>query len=300
MVEPHLVDTVTRPDGCSIAMRVYNPDATRAFVLSNGLGCGDPMWRYVLAEFAKDHRVVTWDYRGQGDSSNAEGPGAYSAKALAADLDAVQQAAGVSQAVHVGFGLGALVALEHHRWQRDAVEALVLIQGGVTGGAQNVSWAATLARQAYAHAAPLAPLVGRLTTHPLGARSLGLFHGLATRARIVGRTCSLEDFEGVMASLAEQQEANLFALSRGVRGQDLADELGDVKVPTLVFAADKDPLAPFSLMQSIHERLHNSELERLPGSSHTPLLDLGPFIAARMRRFIEERRRQRPWKEETE
>jgi sigma-B regulation protein RsbQ len=293
MVDTRRSEFVQRPDGCSIAMRVYNPEATRAMILSNGLGCGEQMWRHLIADFARDHRVITWDYRGQGDSSDASGPGAYSPTALAADLAAVQHAAGVGAAVHVGFGLGALVVVEHHSWNRENVEALVLIQGGMSSGFGRIPLASALTREVLGRAAPLAPLLGR-ATRKLGGGALKLTHSLARRAGIVGRTCNIDDFEALVATVAEQREASLHALSRGVAGHQIAEVLAEVKVPTLVFAAEKDLFCPSSLMQGIHEMLFNSELEPLPGSSHTPLIDLGPHIAARTRRFLDERRRQEP------
>jgi pimeloyl-ACP methyl ester carboxylesterase len=58
----------------------------------------------------------------------------------------------------------------------------------------------------------------------------------------------------------------------------------------LIFGAERDPLYPEPLMRQVHETLGNSEYVRLPGASHVCLLELGPVVAARVRRFLMERR----------
>lgn len=295
MREPCRTERLERPDGCSIEMRVYNSAARRCVVLSNGLGCGEVLWRHLIDDLGSDHRVVTWDVRGQGASAEADGPGAYTASAHAADLAAVQEAAGAERAAHVGFGFGATVALEHHSWNPDTVEALVIIQGGLCRGP--LPWGAALARQALTAAVPLAPFGASILKSRQGARAIRLAHSLATRTNVVGRTCDLGDFETFLDVLAEQSTAGQLRLFRGIGSHRSVDVLARVRVPTLVFGAARDPICPEALMLQVHEALHNSEYVRLPGATHACLLERGPVISARIRRFLDERRQQTPWKE---
>ncbi len=92
MRNPDRVERFERPDGCSLELRVFNPAASRTIVLSNGLTGGEVLWRHLLDDLATDHRLVTWDYRGQGKSSEAPGPGAYALSAHLADLADTAQA----------------------------------------------------------------------------------------------------------------------------------------------------------------------------------------------------------------
>ena len=79
-------------------------------------GAGDPPivfvppWQIVhsrvykaqIPDFARRHRVVTWDNRGNGRSDRPQDPAAHTALERAANLEAVMDAAGVSAAVLVG------------------------------------------------------------------------------------------------------------------------------------------------------------------------------------------------------
>ncbi|MBU4336076.1 MAG: alpha/beta fold hydrolase, partial [Actinobacteria bacterium] len=80
-------------------------------------------------DLATDHRIVTWDYRGQGRSTAPSGPIAYSVAAIVSDLIAVQDALGVQRASHLGFGVGARVVLELHDKNSERLSSLILIQG---------------------------------------------------------------------------------------------------------------------------------------------------------------------------
>jgi pimeloyl-ACP methyl ester carboxylesterase len=292
MMAPERVARVDRPEGCAVELRVYNPSARRTIVLTNGLGCGDGHFRYLLDDLARDHRVVTWDMRGQGASTSATGPGAYAIGALAGDLAAVQSAAGAASAAHLGFGIGAVVALEHHAWSADAVDALVLVQGGLPLRGGRLPLRAAASRALLGAAAPiaaaLAPAVaGRRTRRRAlrAARAWGL----------VGPTLGLDDFATLVAESAAQSPRRQLALLRAALGHRPVDPLARVKVPTLVVAAERDPFYPEPLARRVHASLHNTELVRIPGAGHSCLLEVGPLVAARVRRFLAERQAQRPW-----
>jgi pimeloyl-ACP methyl ester carboxylesterase len=84
-------------------------------------------WKHQIPDFARRHRVLTFDPRGNGGSARPCDPAAYSEDQFAADALAVMDAAEVDRAVLVALSLGAqrglIVAAEHG----DRVRALVLI-----------------------------------------------------------------------------------------------------------------------------------------------------------------------------
>ena len=57
--------------------------------------------------------------------------------------------------------------------------------------------------------------------------------------------------------------------------------------PILIFGASGDRLCPEPLVTEVYEGIDGSEYVRLPGASHASLLELGPIIAGRIRRFLE-------------
>jgi pimeloyl-ACP methyl ester carboxylesterase len=281
MRNPEQVATVERPDGVQLALRVYNSAARHAVVLSNALACDDRFWRHVIDDLALDHCVVTWDYRGQGDSTRPQGPGAFSLAAHVADLAAVQVAVGAATAVHFGFGIGAMVALAHGQQSPAAVEALVLIQGG--GPAGGATGGATL----------LAPLGARLVRGLWNHRLQRLVHRTARRFRLVGPTCAHEDLGVLVDGWARQPLSSQCHLLRGLSSAEVTGHT--TAVPTLLLSSRDDVFCSDAWSQRLHELLPQSEYERLPGATHAALLELGPLIAHRARRFMADHRGPREW-----
>ncbi|HEX5589372.1 MAG TPA: alpha/beta fold hydrolase [Candidatus Limnocylindrales bacterium] len=60
------------------------------------------VWKAQIPDFARRHRVVAWDARGNGRSDRPSDPLAHTTRARAADLAAVMDAAGIRAAVLVG------------------------------------------------------------------------------------------------------------------------------------------------------------------------------------------------------
>jgi pimeloyl-ACP methyl ester carboxylesterase/predicted glycosyltransferase len=84
-------------------------------------------WKQQIPDFARRHRVLTFDPRGNGGSGRPGEPAAYTEDEFAADGLAVLDAAGVEQAVVVGFSLGAQRALIIAGEHPERVRGLVLI-----------------------------------------------------------------------------------------------------------------------------------------------------------------------------
>ncbi|GIF69916.1 hypothetical protein Ais01nite_79510 [Asanoa ishikariensis] len=83
-----------------------------------------------------DHRVIAFDQRGHGDSTRR--PSDVSREAYVADVLAVLDALGGADVAHVtlvGQSMGAHTALLTAAWHPDRVKRLVLLEGGVGGGA---------------------------------------------------------------------------------------------------------------------------------------------------------------------
>jgi pimeloyl-ACP methyl ester carboxylesterase len=84
-------------------------------------------WKQQVADFARRHRVLTFDPRGNGGSGRPTSPAAYSEDQFASDALSVMDAAGVEQVVLVALSLGALRALIVAGEHPERVRGLVLI-----------------------------------------------------------------------------------------------------------------------------------------------------------------------------
>jgi len=94
-------------------------------VLIQGLGVGRWGWEPVVDRLARSFRVITIDNRGIGASDAPVG--SYSTRAMAADVVAVMDDAGVESAGVVGTSLGGMVAQELALAHPERVDRLVLV-----------------------------------------------------------------------------------------------------------------------------------------------------------------------------
>ncbi|MEB0306467.1 alpha/beta fold hydrolase, partial [Cryobacterium sp. 10I1] len=99
------------PDGARIAWSSTGGNATGdPVVLVAGQGVSSRSWSPLLPTLGARHRVITFDTRGVGDSE----PGAdvrFTTAALAEDIVAVLDAAGIDRAHVYGHSMGGRVAL---------------------------------------------------------------------------------------------------------------------------------------------------------------------------------------------
>ena len=99
-------------------------------VLTHGFGATSRMFAANLDALAAGHTVVTWDLRGHGRSDAPDHPEACSVAVCVADLAAVLDESGISQAVLVGHSAGGLLSLEFQLAHPERVAGLVLEASG--------------------------------------------------------------------------------------------------------------------------------------------------------------------------
>lgn len=127
--------------------RARYPDTTGAVERDGGriayevYGTGDPaimfvppwsivhsrIWKALIPDFARRHRVIAWDARGNGRSDRPRDPAAHGDRAIAADLVAVLDATGTGSAVLVGGSGAAVPAVIVASERADRVIGLVLV-----------------------------------------------------------------------------------------------------------------------------------------------------------------------------
>ena len=68
------MSTLTRPDGATLFYEEHGDPAAEAMVLLEGMGGDIPGWRRSIPRLAAELRVVAYDFRGNGRSSEPAGP----------------------------------------------------------------------------------------------------------------------------------------------------------------------------------------------------------------------------------
>ncbi len=211
-------------------------------VLCHGLGGNHAIWWQQVEPFAAEHRLLSWDQRGFGNSSCYGGD--LGTPAARRDLRAVLDHLELESVDLVGQSMGGWVALGFALAHPDRVRRLVL--STTLAGAERVHVERLVAAE---------PARDRLNRrqHPVLSPTF------------CARTPDLAVLYNLISSFGGRP-------SPGHVLQGLADDrfpveaLADLAVPTLVLAADADELCPPTAMKPLADLVRNGEFVALPGS----------------------------------
>jgi pimeloyl-ACP methyl ester carboxylesterase len=222
-------------------------------LLVHGLGYGRWGWEPVAAELARSFRVVRADNRGIGLSDAPLGP--YRTRAMAADLVAVLDAAGIDRATVAGISLGGMIAQELALHWPERVERLVLIAtvpGGALTSPMPARGAATMAQLPYLREDRREQAAVRLAVSAAGR---------AARPDLAGRLAELR------AAHPQQPGAWSAQASAGV----MFDPHGaqrELQVPALVVQGTADQVVDPANGRTLAGLIPGARLEEVPGAGH--------------------------------
>ena len=243
-------------------------------VLIHAGNCDSGMWDPQWATWRAAHRIVRYDMRGFGRSPLP--PGRFS---HARDLVELFDELALERASLVGVSLGGRVALEIAVARPDLVDALVLVGPGLRGH----EWSHEVERFAADEAAALergdldaaAELNVRVWVD--GRRPAGTADA-AVRERVREMT---------KRSFAVQQRVGEAAEEEPLV-PDLADRLGEIRVPTLVLVGEHDIADIHEIADRLVTAIPAARNAVIPGAGHVPTLEqpeafdevVVPFLAA--------------------
>ncbi|MBW2416406.1 MAG: alpha/beta fold hydrolase [Deltaproteobacteria bacterium] len=99
-------------------------------LLTTGYTATSRMWELQLAALSAQHRVITWDLRGHGESGSPDDPQAYTAAETLEDMRALLDEAGADRAVIGGHSMGGYLSLLFRLEYPERVRALMLFNTG--------------------------------------------------------------------------------------------------------------------------------------------------------------------------
>lgn len=218
-------------------------------VLSHGLGGNAAVWYQQLPSFARRYRVLTWDQRGFGRSSDTalrHGP-----RAAVTDLLALLDHLGVERAAVVGQSMGGWSALGAAVREPDRIAAVVLASS--TGGIPPSAVPATAA-----------------VRNPEGARPLGVHPALGERLPAIDPARAyLYQALGSFGRRPPDEE-----ISRLLRETTYGpEELARVTQPVLMVCGELDPLMTPALIRDVSTRLAHATVVELAGRGHSPYFE---------------------------
>ena len=233
-----------------------------------------PVWRHLLAEFARDHTFIRYDERGNGlsDWNVAD----LSFEAWVKDLESVVEAAGVDRFPLLGISQGGAVAIAYAVRHPEKVSHLILYGAYARGWATRASPAEIEQRQA------------QLTLVRLGwGQDNPAFRQLWTTLYAPDATPeqaqSFNDLQRVSTS-----PENAVTLLNAMGNIDVVDLLPQVKVPTLVLHCRDEAGVPFEEGRLLASSIPGARFVPLDGRNHL-LLEGAPAwgtFVKELRRFL--------------
>lgn len=219
--------------------------------LAHGLGGNAAVWYQQVPHFARSYRVVTWDQRGFGRSSNRAGrSGPLSA---VEDQIALLDHLGIHSAHLIGQSMGGWAVLGAALQAPDRVRSLVL--------------ACTTAGIPAGEATPLDP--GEVSSAG-GARPLGIHPAIGDR--LPSTDLPRAYLYQALGTFGQRPSDGEFARMLAETTHDPA-RLAGLEVPTLFICGSEDPIMTPERVRDAARRLPRTAVVELTGRGHSPYFE---------------------------
>jgi 3-oxoadipate enol-lactonase len=195
--------------------------AGEAVVFVHGFTLDARMWDDQWDVFAERYRVVRYDVRGFGRSDLPSGP-----YANYIDLDAVAQHLGLGRPHVVGLSMGGGIAADYAANFPDGLRSLTLIDATLGGYAFPPEFAAGMSFGPIARSQGVKAAIEAWVAHPF-------FAPASEQPAVFAR---LKEIVGAYSGYAWTAPANL----QEQPGTPTAENLGSIRVPTLVMVGERD------------------------------------------------------------
>jgi pimeloyl-ACP methyl ester carboxylesterase len=258
-------------------------------VLCDGIACDGFVWKYLQPVLTARYRVLHWHYRGHGRSGPPIDPTRITVDDHARDLHAVLDHAGVERAVLVGHSMGTQVCLEAYRQHPARVFGLCLLCGSYGRITRTFHGTDLLSLI-------LTDVIDFFETHPGLTRALwsrgpaSLYVALARRlGELDALRIRVEDILPYFEHVSSMDPAMFFRMLRAAGEHSAEAFLPDVRVPTLVVAAERDTFTPVRHAEQMARQIPDAEFLLVKGASHAAPIEQPELINRRVVDFLERR-----------
>jgi 3-oxoadipate enol-lactonase len=255
-----------RINGVLLHYRLAGPEGAPGLVLVNALGTDARIWDKVVAAFATERRVLSYDKRGHGLSDTP--PGAYSLADHLGDLAGLIDHARLERVALAGVSVGGLIAQGFALAHPERLAALVLCDTAPRLG-DAATWNGRIAT------------VLDKGTAPLAEATMERWFGPRFRAE------HADEVAGWRNMLLRTDPRGYGATCATLRDTDLGAQVGRIATPTLVVVGDEDGSTPVPLVRACAEAIPGARFEILGGAGHIPAIDRPEALVRLMRGFFE-------------
>ncbi|MGE8308890.1 MAG: 3-oxoadipate enol-lactonase [Pseudomonas protegens] len=247
--------------------QLEGPEGAPVLVLSNSLGTDLHMWDKQMAAFTRHFQVLRMDTRGHGRSLVTEGP--YSIEQLGRDVVALLDALDIQRAHFCGLSMGGLIGQWLGINASERLHKLVVCNTAAKIGDPSV-WnprIETVLRDGQAAMVALRDAsIARWFTSDFAEAH-------PDQAKLITDMLAATSPQGYAANCA------------AVRDADFREQLGAIKVPTLVIAGTEDAVTPPSGGHFIQQRVAGAEYAEFY-AAHLSNVQAGDAFSARVVDFL--------------
>ena len=243
-----------------------------ALLLLHGFTGSSLDWTDVVGDLSTDRRVVAYDQRGHGDSSNTGDPSTYTIDQLALDLASIVDQLELAPFDLLGHSMGGIVAMQYALAHPDSLRSVILMDtfASPTGGipATWIDYVTGVAREKGM------PAVAEMFLSYIDQAPNADQLSPERREELAGR---------IRYKLTHMDVEALEYLGRGLGTFDaMLDRLAELRMPVTVIVGENDGglREPADLMA---KTIPGAVLEVIPASGHSPQEDNAPAWLAAVR-----------------
>jgi len=276
----------TTLDGVELAYHIKGKGQKTLFCF-NGIGVAKWAWEPLEEYLSNKFKIVTWDYRGHGDSKDPRRTEKITFDDLVDDALELIDSLKIKNAILLGHSSGLHVALEVMRRRPKLARGLISCLG--TPGKTLESfmdsfWGQLVFDVAYILNAVIPEtsrwintnLLSSPVTYQIGA-ALNLVNPAIQAKKEVSRY--LEHFTRINFGLF----SNLIASESKKSGRDL---LTKIKIPALLIAAEFDQFVPLRIAKDMNRRIKKSDLFVIRKGTHAALFEQPDIFNVKIEQFL--------------
>jgi 3-oxoadipate enol-lactonase len=243
--------------------------AGRPIVFLHAFPLNQTMWDEQVAAFASTHRVITFDWRGFGESQL--GNGVSTMEDFADDLAGLINRLSIEKAIICGLSMGGYAAFAFHRKYAEKISALILADTRATpDGEEGKRGRYEMAELARTKGAPA--LIDKMLPRLLGETTR------RTKPAVVERVKAMIE--------SGQPEGIARALLAMAARPDSTGMLPQIGCPALIIVGNEDKLTPPSESEKIGQAIPDSTLAIIEDAGHLPNMEQSESFNSVISRFL--------------
>ncbi len=259
--------TTVKLDDCELNYRLEGPVDAPVLVLSNSLGTDLHMWDAQALALSEHFRVLRYDTRGHGGSSVTPGP--YSIEQLGRDVLGLVDALGIDRFAFCGLSMGGLIGQWLGINAGERLTRLVICNTAAKIGNEE-GWNERIDSVLKG---------GEQTMRDMRDASISRWF---TPAFAEQQPAQTQRITQMIASTSPQGYA---ANCAAVRDGDYREQLGAIKVPTLIICGTQDAVTTPEHGRYMQDRITGAELVEFE-AAHLSNVEAGEAFTRRVLEFL--------------